>query len=108
MDKISKKTKKVIADYVILLQRDNKIKLDQVLLFGSAARGQQRESSDVDLAVVSSQFVDSDKLSSLLYLKKMGRMISEDIEPHPLSPADLEDRYYHIGAAVRRDGIRVF
>jgi len=35
---------------------DSKIPLEKVILFGSHAKKEQRESSDVDLALVSSQF----------------------------------------------------
>jgi len=56
----------IILDYVDKLS--NKIKVDKVILFGSRARGEALNDSDVDLVIISDDFKDMDFIRRLEFL----------------------------------------
>lgn len=53
----------------------------QVILFGSYAKGEEREFSDIDIAVIVDE-VKGDYLDNILKLYKLRRKIDLRIEPH--------------------------
>lgn len=76
----------VISEFVSLVS--DEFPLNEVYLFGSYARGNAREYSDIDLAIVSDKFegirfFDKKKLNK--YLLKS----SYDIEVHPFKTEDF-------------------
>lgn len=76
----------VISEFVSLVS--DEFPLNEVYLFGSYARGNAREYSDIDLAIVSDKFegirfFDKQKLNK--YLLKS----SYDIEVHPFKTEDF-------------------
>ncbi len=76
----------------------------QVILFGSFARNEQREWSDIDLAIVAEEFsgfrpADSARMSSALW-KHVA------IEPHSFRPEDFTD-WNPLVQEIKRTGIRV-
>ena len=76
----------------------------QVILFGSFARNEQREWSDIDVAIVAEEFSgfrpeDSGRISSAL-------VRHVDIEPHSFRPEDFTD-WNPFVAEIKRTGIRV-
>lgn len=83
-----------------------KLSLDQVLVFGSQANGTARADSDIDIAVVSSNF-GKDYHEELGYLLKLRRSVSLLIEPHPFHPDDLNDRWSTLASEVREYGIPI-
>lgn len=78
--------RRIIAEYVNLLREH--ISLDKVILFGSFARGQQHLDSDIDVAVISSDF-SGDRLKDQLQLMRLRRKVDLRIEPIPFSPQDF-------------------
>lgn len=60
---------------------------DAIILFGSYAKGEANEDSDIDVAVVFNGF-SGDWLKTLAVLWKLRRGISYDIEPHLLDTTD--------------------
>ncbi len=66
--KINKRVEKVLADYIPSLQK--KISVEGVFLFGSAARGQMKKESDIDLIVLSKDFAKMNFLKRLVLLSK--------------------------------------
>ena len=80
------------------------IRPQQVILFGSYARNEQRKDSDIDVAVVAEEFSgfrpdDSAKASAALW-----RHI--DIELHPFRPEDFID-WNPLVEEIKRTGIVV-
>lgn len=76
----------------------------QVILFGSFARNEQREWSDIDVAIVAEEFSgfrpeDSASMSSALWKHV-------EIEPHPFRPEDFTD-WNPFVQEIKRTGIRV-
>ncbi len=63
-------------------------KIEAIILFGSYAKGTQNEDSDIDIAIISSDFKDIfDDMANLIgYTWK----IDTRIEPHPISKEDYE------------------
>ena len=63
-------------------------KIETIILFGSYAKGTQNEDSDIDIAIISSDFKDIfDDMADLIgYTWK----IDTRIEPHPISKEDYE------------------
>lgn len=72
-----------------LINVSKKIPIDKAILFGSYAKGNYTESSDVDLAIFSSYFNDKDRLDNfrLLFLEAMN--FSVDLQPQPFTEDDM-------------------
>ena len=75
----------------------------EIYLFGSAARDEMTEHSDIDIAVVSQKY-QGNKIDNRAMLFMLAQEISWDIEPHPFT---LSDWKYStpFTKAIRRDGI---
>ena len=89
MVQIPDNIKNTIQQYLVALRRHN-IPLQQVFLFGSYARGNYDEWSDIDLAVVSdifegSRMRDRDKIRSITL------SVSSVIEVLPYKPEDFTE-----------------
>ena len=80
--------------------------IDKILVFGSQAKGTARQWSDVDVAVVSSEF-GRDYHNDLLRLLELRENISLAIEPHPMTPEELQDPWSSFASEVRKYGIPV-
>lgn len=65
-----------------------KYKVNAIILFGSYAKGTNHEDSDIDIAVVSEDFVDIYDVMAIL----MGMTwdIDARIEPHPITKDDYD------------------
>ena len=59
----------------------------QIILFGSYAKGTYHEDSDIDIAVVFSDYDDS--IDMQLELMRLRRKIDSRIEPHPFKERDF-------------------
>ena len=68
-----------------------KIPIEKAYLFGSYAKGNYDENSDVDLAIFSPYFNDKDRLDNfrLLFLEAMN--FSVDLQPQPFTEDDLNN-----------------
>ncbi len=87
MAKLPVKIKNIIDSYLQALSLNN-IPIKQAILFGSYARGDYHELSDIDIALVSDIFVgniidDKDKI------RKITLSVSSEIEVIPFSPDDF-------------------
>ena len=82
------------------------IPLDDLLLFGSHAKGTAHRWSDIDLAVVAPQF-GHDSFDERIMLMQLSRGISDLIEPHPFHPDDLNNRWSTIAQEIKKYGIRI-
>ena len=88
MDKriINKEIMESIQKYIEKISQYYKI--DTIILFGSYAKGTQNEDSDIDIAIISSDFKDiiddGAKLIGLTW------KIDTRIEPHPITTEDYE------------------
>ena len=80
-------------------------KIDAIILFGSYAKGTQNEDSDIDIAIISSDFKDIfDDMADLIgYTWK----IDTRIEPHPISKEDYDEIATPFVQEVIDTGIKV-
>lgn len=89
MAKIPNKVKHTIEKFIDAL-KENNIRIERAILFGSYARGTNTKWSDIDLAIVSDIFVgnrfDDRKKIRPIYLS-----ISPDLEVLPYRPEDFTD-----------------
>lgn len=79
------------------------IPVERLILFGSRAKGQAKEWSDIDLCVVSPQF-GRNSFEEMVELKKLADKVEPMIEPHPLHPDELNNRYDPLVAEVLAHG----
>ena len=62
--------------------------LQKVILFGSYAKGINRNDSDIDIAVVFSDY--NNRLDRQIELMKLTRMVDTRIEPHPFKETEFK------------------
>ncbi len=81
--------KKSIIDtaskYINQLPSDLNVK--KAFLFGSCARGLEREDSDIDIAIVIGNMTDF--FDTQMQLMRLRRKIDLRIEPHPIGESDF-------------------
>lgn len=88
---LNKKEVDLINRYARLIKQKG-IKVSKVILFGSHAKGMAKPDSDIDIAVISSQF-GQNNLKEMMFLRKLALEIDSHIEPLPFSPQGIDDRY---------------
>ena len=76
---------------------------ERIVLFGSTARGEATEHSDLDLLVVKPEFPDRDRTLGDLYVRLYGVRVGVDLVL--ATPAEL-DRYKDAHCLVYRDALR--
>ena len=76
--------------YVVCLTKliENKIKIEQAVLFGSYAQGTYTEWSDIDIAIVSEAF-EGDRFIDRSRIRRIKLTVSCDLEPIPYTPEDF-------------------
>ncbi len=76
-----------IKRYINELERHN-IPVQEVILFGSYAKGNPVETSDIDIAVISATF-SGDRFDDRRLIVPYRREIDSRIEPMPFKPEDF-------------------
>ena len=87
MAQLPDKVKNTIDSYLRALSRNN-IPIKEAILFGSYARGNYQEWSDIDIALVSDIF-DGNRIDDKDKIRKITLSISSEIEVIPFSPNDF-------------------
>lgn len=82
------------------------IPVEQMILFGSYAKGTAKPWSDVDVCVVSPTF-GKNSYDERVRLAKLTLSVDTMIEPHPYHPNDLNDPYDPLAAEIRTWGKQV-
>lgn len=77
-----------------------------IILFGSYAKGTQREDSDIDIAVVTDD-IKTDKFDEEVNLMQLRNNIDYRIEPHIISVTDFENDETPFVVEVKNTGIKV-
>lgn len=98
----NKSIKDEINRFVNLLQKEQ-IKISKVILFGSFAKGKQKAYSDIDLAVVSSNFGKNTHREMML-LSKLSWKVSDRIEAIPLTEHNLLSKYHPLIGEIKKYG----
>jgi len=87
MVQLPDKIKKTINRYLQALNRNN-IPIKEAILFGSYARGDYQEWSDIDIALVSDIF-EGNRIDDKDKIRKITLSISSEIEVIPFFPDDF-------------------
>jgi len=87
MDKVT--ALNIVTDYLKAIPRD-KYDLLKAYLFGSYARNNQNEDSDIDIALVIKDL--SDPYHAQIELMKLRRKFDLRIEPHPFRESDFSSQ----------------
>lgn len=102
---LNKKEINLINRYSRLLKQKG-IKVSKIILFGSHAKGMVKPDSDIDIAVISSQF-GRDNFKEMMLLRKLALEIDSHIEPLPFTPQDLDDRYSTLSQEIKKYGVLI-
>ena len=84
--------------------REAGIPLRKAILFGSFARNEQNDYSDIDLAIVADNFTGAAFIDSKPFIRAIVKHV--DIEPHTFSPAQFTD-WNPFVREIKRTGIVV-
>jgi predicted nucleotidyltransferase len=97
--------KKIATNYINNV-RNTGISVDEAYLFGSYAKGKYSKFSDIDVCIVSPKF-GKDYIEDSLILKKIANKIDYRIEPVPLTPDDLRNKYSTLASEIATSGINL-
>jgi predicted nucleotidyltransferase len=95
-----------IAQKYVQNIKNSGISVISAYLFGSYAKGNPREDSDIDICIVSNNFSD-DYIKESVNLRKLAFGIDDRIEPIPFTPNDLNDKYSTLASEIKKYGILV-
>jgi predicted nucleotidyltransferase len=90
MAQIPSETIALIETFVKSVEADN-INVEKVILFGSYAKGNYNENSDIDLAIISPDFKETEQIKNMSSLLLKASMLKADIQSLPFSV----DEYNH-------------
>jgi predicted nucleotidyltransferase len=79
---------RAIAERYILLLKENNISVENAYLFGSYAKGNNNEWSDIDIAIVSGAF-EGIRIKDRDKIRKLTLSVSSSLEILPFSPRDF-------------------
>lgn len=95
----------IVNEYVNLLKQKG-VDVSKVILFGSYAKGTAKPESDIDVAIISSQF-GKNNLKEIMFLRRIALKIDSHIEPLPFSPKDMNDCYSTLVQEIIKYGIQI-
>lgn len=84
MAEIPNHIRRIINQYLALL-KEHGFQIEEAILFGSHARGQANQSSDIDLALVSPGF-EGVRFTDKNKIRKITLAVSTDLEILPFNP----------------------
>jgi len=87
MVKIPVKIRAIIENYISVL-RDNNIPIKNAYLFGSYAKGNNNEWSDIDIAIISDSF-EGIRIKDKDKIRRITLSVSSNLEILPFRPDDF-------------------
>jgi len=92
--------RKSIDNFIELLMKE--IPVEQVILFGSWAKGRAKPESDIDVIVVSTAFSRKKHIDNMQYLFRRAAKVDSRIEPIPAVPNEIThpDERTFLGQAI--------
>jgi uncharacterized protein len=95
---------KKITDY-ILVMKDKNINIEKAYLFGSYAKGLANDNSDIDIALISKDFVGN-RFDDRMTIAPLRWNIDLRIEPIPFRPEDFTG-YDPLVNEIIKNGIEI-
>lgn len=102
--KADRKIEKTVKVYLEQLENIG-IHVQQAILFGSYATGKNDEWSDIDLAIVSKDFIGN-RFEDRNRMRKVTLKVNSDISPMPYRPEDFNESDYFV-REILKTGIRI-
>lgn len=102
---MAKRTDKCIKNFVTKVAKHNP-NFVAAYLFGSYARKNETEDSDIDLALIIRHLSDTEKFDTQVQLMLLASQFDLRIEPHPMSLEDFNSAN-PFAAEIRRTGIEI-
>ncbi len=102
---VTEKIRGIIIEFGRQLKKNN-IPVDFLMLFGSYAKGNFHEDSDLDIAVISPGF-GKNRLFERIHLMNISAKIDSRIEPHPISTKDWKEGWKEMVCEINKTGIRI-
>ncbi len=94
----------LVKKFIERLSQDN-IRINKAILYGSYAKGSNDEWSDIDLAVVSEDFIGNRILDRERMIKSIVD-INTNISPLPFRPEDFDESDLFVKEIIRT-GVRI-
>ena len=94
-----------IIKYVELL-KEKFSDIESAYIFGSYARGNPTDDSDIDLALIFSRLDDSKRFDIQVQLLLLAAQVDSRIEPHPISQEDFNSGNPFV-FEIKKTGIEV-
>ena len=90
MVKIPSRIIDTIEKFIELLKQEN-IRIEKVILFGSYAKGTYRLDSDIDLAIISPDFKEENCIKNMTLLLCKANILKADIQTIPFSVEEYNE-----------------
>jgi len=104
MAQISSEIRDLIKKFLVRLEQEN-IRIQKAILYGSYANGTYNEWSDIDLAIVSDDFLGNRVLDKERMIKSIVD-IDTSISPLPYRPEDFDESDLFVKEIIKT-GIRI-
>ena len=102
---IKKEIKKIVSEYRLIVKNSG-IPVERMIIFGSQARGNAREDSDIDVCVVSPKF-GKDEIAEIGRLNFLRWKLDNRIEAHPVSSKDFKETATPLIFEIKKYGVEV-
>jgi len=103
MDSLSPEVIRTLNAFIAAVQED--VPVEAAYVFGSVARGDSGEDSDLDVAVVSPRFRSMRRIDAIILLLSKTTGLGIDLQPVPMSPEDIARKEDVVAQAVAAHGI---
>ena len=100
--RVGSEIEKIVKDYITVLKE--RYNIIAVYVFGSYAKGNERNDSDIDIAIVSNDFID--RMDAMLELLMLKTDIDLRIEPHPFNQEEFEENNPFV-QEIKNTGLKV-
>ena len=105
MDSLSPEVMKALDVFMAAVREV--VPVEAAYVFGSVARGDASEDSDLDVAVVSSHFRSMRRIDAITLLLSKTIGLGIDLQPIPMTPEDLASEEDIVARAVAEHGIQL-
>ena len=89
MAKIPSEIVETVNKYIKIIKRD--VNIEKVILYGSYAKGNYDENSDIDLALILSGYIENDFINMGTFLLDKTFVLKVDLQPLPFSVDEYND-----------------
>ncbi|MCD4750061.1 MAG: nucleotidyltransferase domain-containing protein [Thermoanaerobaculales bacterium] len=105
MDSLSPEVMKALDVFIAAVREV--VPVEAAYVFGSVARGDASEDSDLDVAVVSAHFRSMRRIDAITLLLSKTTGLGIDLQPIPMTPEDLASKEDVVARAVAEHGVQL-